>query len=144
MAKLTDGGDPTMGKQSGGLSLAMKSNTALSLSLVLVTFVCCLAPGEAFNSFSVGGAAGSSSFAAGRSWAVSHPWDKSGITLMPLAISRAGSDSGLQKASMSILMNPGKIGVRIPAGFTEGSDFVRDGKNINTGDIVLVTRSDGR
>jgi hypothetical protein len=40
----------------------------------------------------------------------------------------------------SRLSNPEKVGIRIPAGFAEGTDYTRDGKNLKAGELVLVTR----
>lgn len=57
---------------------------------------------------------------------------------------RAAPSSGIRGASMGNLKNGDKIGIQIPQSFSEGADFVRDGKNLKIGDIVLVTRSDGR
>ena len=40
--------------------------------------------------------------------------------------------------------NAGLIGEVVPNDWIESQDFVRDGRNLKTGDLVLVGRSDGR
>ena len=40
--------------------------------------------------------------------------------------------------------NAGLIGGVIPNDWIETEDFIRDGRNLKTGDLVLVGRSDGR
>jgi hypothetical protein len=40
--------------------------------------------------------------------------------------------------------NAGLIGEVVPSNWIESTDFVRDGRNLKTGDLVLVGRSDGR
>jgi hypothetical protein len=40
--------------------------------------------------------------------------------------------------------NAGLIGEIVPNDWVEKRDFVRDGRNLKTGDLVLIGRSDGR
>ena len=40
--------------------------------------------------------------------------------------------------------NGGLIGNVIPSNWAESKDFIRDGRNLKSGDLVIVARSDGR
>ncbi len=40
--------------------------------------------------------------------------------------------------------NAGLIGEVVPSNWIESQDFMRDGRNLKTGDLVLIGRSDGR
>jgi hypothetical protein len=40
--------------------------------------------------------------------------------------------------------NAGLIGEVVPSNWIESQDFIRDGRNLKTGDLVLIGRSDGR
>ena len=46
--------------------------------------------------------------------------------------------------TMAAVRNPQLIGTMIPRSWTEGTDFVRDGRGIAKGDLVIIQRSDGR
>ena len=56
--------------------------------------------------------------------------------------SRGSSRDGV--TSLAMLKYPDAIGKQIPGSFTEGKDYLRDGRNLGTGDLVLIQRSDGR
>eukprot|EP00282_Hemiselmis_andersenii_P035573 CAMPEP_0169430640 /NCGR_PEP_ID=MMETSP1042-20121227/2509_1 /TAXON_ID=464988 /ORGANISM="Hemiselmis andersenii, Strain CCMP1180" /LENGTH=477 /DNA_ID=CAMNT_0009540973 /DNA_START=155 /DNA_END=1585 /DNA_ORIENTATION=- len=73
--------------------------------------------------------------------AVSHAPFRTAATA-PATSHRATPNGGVQVAIMQA-RNPDAIGVRIPAGFNEGADYIRDGRNLNPGDLVLISRSDG-
>lgn len=86
---------------------------------------------------------------AGLSWAqtASRAVTSAGRPSAPLVVaSRRPVPARLhQMVQMSVGLNfPKKIGTIIPGGFAEGVDYVRDGKGIQVGDLVLVSRSDGR
>jgi hypothetical protein len=52
-------------------------------------------------------------------------------------------DTGV--TSVSMLKNQNSIGAEIPTNnFVEGEDFVRDGRGLAVGDLVMINRSDGR
>ncbi len=40
--------------------------------------------------------------------------------------------------------NGALIGEVVPPNWVESKDFVRDGRNLKAGDLVLISRSDGR
>jgi hypothetical protein len=46
--------------------------------------------------------------------------------------------------TMAAVRNPQLIGTMIPRSWTEGTDFIRDGRGIAKGDLVIIQRSDGR
>lgn len=54
------------------------------------------------------------------------------------------AQNGAAGVSMKAVRNPQLIGTLIPRQWTEGSDFIRDGRGISTGDLVIIRRSDGR
>jgi hypothetical protein len=53
------------------------------------------------------------------------------------------SRNGAASVSMAAVKNPSLIGQMIPRTWSEGSEFIRDGRNINKGDLVIIARSDG-
>ena len=58
--------------------------------------------------------------------------------------SRLQARDGASGMAMKAVRNPQLIGTQIPRQWTEGTDFIRDGRNIGTGDLVIISRSDGR
>ena len=46
--------------------------------------------------------------------------------------------------SLTMVKNPDSIGRPIPSDFMEGTDYMRDGRGLAVGDLVMVQRSDGR
>lgn len=58
--------------------------------------------------------------------------------------SRLQARDGLSGMAMKAVRNPQLIGTPIPRKWTEGTDFIRDGRGIGTGDLVIIVRSDGR
>lgn len=47
--------------------------------------------------------------------------------------------------SVSMLKNANSIGAQVPSSnFVEGEDFLRDGRGLAVGDLVMIQRSDGR
>jgi len=54
------------------------------------------------------------------------------------------AQNGASGVSMKAVRNPQLIGTMIPRQWTEGTEFIRDGRGIATGDVVIIRRSDGR
>ena len=52
--------------------------------------------------------------------------------------------TGVAGIGMKAVRNPTLIGSPIPRTWTEGTEFIRDGRNIRAGDVVIIRRSDGR
>eukprot|EP00284_Hemiselmis_tepida_P009807 CAMPEP_0174923112 /NCGR_PEP_ID=MMETSP1355-20121228/6362_1 /TAXON_ID=464990 /ORGANISM="Hemiselmis tepida, Strain CCMP443" /LENGTH=329 /DNA_ID=CAMNT_0016168767 /DNA_START=178 /DNA_END=1164 /DNA_ORIENTATION=+ len=112
---------------------------AAALALIIMAAVM-MSPVEAWGPLASSVPVGSS-FAPSFHKAVSHAPHRSSAAA-PATSARATSNGGVQQAVMAA-KNPNAIGVQIPAGFSEGADYTRDGKNLNPGDLVLITRSDG-
>jgi hypothetical protein len=95
------------------------------------------------DAFSVSSLPGVSAFAPAApatnalgSWKLASPVDSRRAPLR--------AQNGAAGVSMKAVRNPQLIGTLIPRQWTEGSDFVRDGRGISTGDLVIIRRSDGR
>lgn len=95
------------------------------------------------DAFSVSSLPGVSAFAPAApatnalgSWKLASPVDSRRAPLR--------AQNGAAGVSMKAVRNPQLIGTLIPRQWTEGSDFIRDGRGISTGDLVIIRRSDGR
>lgn len=66
------------------------------------------------------------------------------VSLSEKRISPLHAKNGVTGVSMAAVRNPQLIGTTIPRSWTEGTDFIRDGRGISKGDIVIISRSDGR
>lgn len=54
------------------------------------------------------------------------------------------AQDGVFGVAMAAVRNPQLIGTPIPRSWSEGTDFIRDGRKIGKGDLVIIKRSDGR
>jgi hypothetical protein len=119
-------------RKQGGLS-ARQLVCALPL---LLAIACWVSPSEAFVPANLGrGFLGPSNL-------VSSTLGRSGALLEKARIgdARAKGMPSLITMMADRLKNAAKVGVKIPPGFSEGADFVRDGKNLKAGDLVLINR----
>lgn len=133
------------GKRGSNVAARRGRGALIAASVLIVAAAMCLSPAEAFNAPAGSVRLGVSSFSAAKSTAPIRPASGAwGFGSGGLTKARAAPSSSVQSVSMGSLKNADKIGAKAPAAFAEGTDFLRDGKNMGPGDVVLVSRSDGR